>query len=323
MSALKKESRWWRPRSAPAAGRYAPRLVNVRWVLPLAVLFAGVAFWLLYLLLRHWAGSKESVLDVVRAAIGVAAFFGAVLAGVYAYRKQRLAEGDARQSDAEQLAGRYATAAEQLGHEKAAVRLAGVYAMARLADDWPEERQTCIDVLCAYLRMPYSPDHESPKHKEGEREVRHTIIRVIRDHLQDTTAATTWCGRNLDFTGAVFDGGGNVADGTIHDRVWVQDTRLARVRAVARLAVGSVGAAGGSATAARRRLLGHPSALVGPRRRAVDRARRNAAVSWPRPRRTSVSARLDDRDIRVGRRGGCGRSASCMTTVCSSFKFSS
>jgi uncharacterized protein YjbI with pentapeptide repeats len=175
--------------------------------LTLAVVGAAAAGYLIYAVLRDMAEPKETSLDVLRASIGVAAFFGAVLAGVYAYRKQRLAEGDARRSDAEQLAARYTTAAEQLGNEKAAVRLAGVYAMARLADDWPDELQTCIDVLCAYLRMPYDPDEESPKHKEGEREVRHTIIRVIKDHLQDPKAPTSWCGRDLDFTSAVFDGG--------------------------------------------------------------------------------------------------------------------
>ena len=48
---------------------------------------------------------------------------------------------------------------EQLGDYKpAAVRSAGVYAMAGLADDWEANRQTCVDVLCAYLRMPYEPD---------------------------------------------------------------------------------------------------------------------------------------------------------------------
>jgi hypothetical protein len=53
---------------------------------------------------------------------------------------------------------RFATAAGQLGSDKPpAVRLAGVYAMAGLADDWEENRQTCVDVLCAYLRMPYEP----------------------------------------------------------------------------------------------------------------------------------------------------------------------
>src|SRR5437868_3015455 len=54
---------------------------------------------------------------------------------------------------------RFATAAGQLGSDKpSAVRLAGVYAMAGLADDWSENRQTCVDVLCGYLRMPYEPD---------------------------------------------------------------------------------------------------------------------------------------------------------------------
>src|SRR5262245_14329548 len=54
---------------------------------------------------------------------------------------------------------RFATAAGQLGSDKpAAVRLAAVYAMAGLADDWEKNRQTCVDVLCAYLRMPYEPD---------------------------------------------------------------------------------------------------------------------------------------------------------------------
>ena len=48
---------------------------------------------------------------------------------------------------------RFAAAAGQLGSDKPpAVRLAGVYAMAGLADDWPENRQTCVDVLCGYLR---------------------------------------------------------------------------------------------------------------------------------------------------------------------------
>src|ERR1700685_4033992 len=53
---------------------------------------------------------------------------------------------------------RFATAADQLGSDKPAIRLAGVYAMAGLADGWKENRQTCVVVLCAYLRMPYEPD---------------------------------------------------------------------------------------------------------------------------------------------------------------------
>ena len=107
---------------------------------------------------------------------------------------------------------RFATAAEQLGSDKPAVRLAGVYAMAGLADDWEENRQTCVDVLCAYLRMPYEPDpgQDAPEPQrlafQAIREVRHTVIRVITAHLKEK-AAVSWQGLNFDFTGVVFDGG--------------------------------------------------------------------------------------------------------------------
>jgi len=107
---------------------------------------------------------------------------------------------------------RFATAAEQLGSDKPAVRLAGVYAMAGLADDWEENRQTCVSVLCAYLRMPYEPDpgRDAPEQQrlafQATREVRHTVIRVVTAHL-DKDAAVSWQGMNFNFTGVVFDGG--------------------------------------------------------------------------------------------------------------------
>ncbi|MFF1706196.1 pentapeptide repeat-containing protein [Streptomyces sp. NPDC058252] len=182
----------------------------------MALLAAGVLGWVVYhYAYDHFAqaAAKEKpakpvdINDVVKATVTALTLVGAVLAGLYAYRKQLLAEGDAHRADASQLADRYTTAAGQLGHDQAAVRLAGVYALARLADDWEEQRQVCIDVLCAYLRMPYEPDPTASGHKAGEREVRHTVIRVIRDHLQHSRDPLSWCTYSLDFTGAIFDGG--------------------------------------------------------------------------------------------------------------------
>ncbi len=107
---------------------------------------------------------------------------------------------------------RFATAAGQLGDDRPpAVRLAGVYAMAGLADDWSENRQTCVDVLCAYLRLPYDPDpgdEANPPERaayRANREVRYTVMRLIGAHLDG--AAMSWQGLNFDFTGVVFDGG--------------------------------------------------------------------------------------------------------------------
>ncbi|WP_329321549.1 pentapeptide repeat-containing protein [Streptomyces sp. NBC_01262] len=163
----------------------------------------------------HWLVAKQatpekplSAEEVIRTSLAILTLTGAVLAGVYAYRKQRIAESDAHRADDSQLAERYTTASEQLGHTTPAVRLAGVYAMARLADDWTEQRQVCVDVLCAYLRMPYEPDRTSDQHKEGEREVRQTIIRVIGDHLRGHPVGATpsWSDCSFDFTRATFDG---------------------------------------------------------------------------------------------------------------------
>jgi uncharacterized protein YjbI with pentapeptide repeats len=168
--------------------------------------------------------SPGTLFNLLKVAFAVAAGIGAVVALVTTYRRQRVAEfAERRQGLAERreltrlFNERFATAAGQLGHDNSAVRLAGVYAMAGLADDWPEQRQTCVDVLCAYLRMPYEadPGEEGPVAERlalrAGGEVRHTVIRVIAAHLQPDTrraaTAVSWHGLDFDFTGVVFDGG--------------------------------------------------------------------------------------------------------------------
>lgn len=84
--------------------------------------------------------------------------------------------------------------------------------MAGLADDWQENRQTCVDVICAYLQLPNEPgpgsDAPGPQRLafRASQKVRHTVIRVITAHLRED-AAESWQGLDFDFTGAVFDGG--------------------------------------------------------------------------------------------------------------------
>ncbi|MEW1586871.1 hypothetical protein AB0283_15670 [Micromonospora vinacea] len=206
--------------------------------------------------------TAATMFDLLKLVFAVVAGIGGVAALVVAYRRQRVAEhtnalaefaqqlayaADVRAEVSKALAEaaderaktetdrngvrlfneRFAKASEQLGSEKAAVRLAGVYAMAVLADDWREGRQTCIDVLCAYLRMPYTPppdfsngtpeqdedqapivDADTARLAREEREVRHTVIRLVSRHLRlAEDDATSWGAYDFDFTGAVFDGG--------------------------------------------------------------------------------------------------------------------
>src|SRR5690606_14914824 len=131
-----------------------------------------------------------------------------------AYRRQRVDEDGALRDATRLHTERFTTAVSQLGDPSPAVKLGGVHALAGLADDAPtrELRQTCIDVLCAFLRLPYMTANELPADDAQAhldylalREVRHTVIRVIKDHLRDTEGG--WQGHTFDFRGVVFDGG--------------------------------------------------------------------------------------------------------------------
>src|SRR4051794_9787006 len=108
--------------------------------------------------------SSSQLYDGLKISLTTIAGIGGVIALVVAYRRQRFAESEhdraeaaARREETRLFTDRFERASEQLGSDKAAVRLAGAYAMAELADDWRAGRQICIDVLCAYLRMPYTP----------------------------------------------------------------------------------------------------------------------------------------------------------------------
>ncbi|WP_406390021.1 pentapeptide repeat-containing protein [Streptomyces sp. NBC_00887] len=160
---------------------------------------------------------SKTLFDLVKLSFGVVAGAGALVALVVAYRRQRVDE-DAALRDATRLHNeRFTNAVSQLGHESPTVRLGGVHSLAGLADDAPtrQVRQTCIDVLCAFLRLPYTGESDLPtgdaeaRHSSlALREARHTVIRLIRDHLRlPPEHPLSWQGYDFDFTNAVFDGG--------------------------------------------------------------------------------------------------------------------
>ncbi|MFE6384535.1 pentapeptide repeat-containing protein [Streptomyces roseolus] len=160
---------------------------------------------------------SKTLFDLVKLSFGVVAGAGALVALVVAYRRQRVDEDGARRDSTRLHNERFTSAVTQLGDDSPAVRLGGVHALAGLADDAPsrELRQTCIDVLCAYLRLPYTRESDVPQGDEAARhtylalrEVRHTVIRVVRDHLRLLPEdPRSWHGCDFDFTGVVFDGG--------------------------------------------------------------------------------------------------------------------
>ena len=136
---------------------------------------------------------------------------------------------------------RYTKAVEQLGDEKAPVRMGGVYTLVGLVDEWIEEKslsdderfkegQVIINNLCAYIRSPFTltsyydelsedaPSLEgSYKDKkeefyvdkailDSEADVRLSIIKEIHDRIQvpDKNTPGAWSDFEYDFSGSTF-----------------------------------------------------------------------------------------------------------------------
>lgn len=153
-------------------------------------------------------GTRPELFDITRSAVAAGAFLGAAVVAAITVRRQRSTELSFEADELSRLRDRYTTAAGQLGHESPAVRLAGAYALAALADEWltrnePAEAQTSIDLLCAYMRTPRGTPNDVDK--AADREIRQSIIRIITGHLQESSQPS-WSDRDFDFTGAVFDG---------------------------------------------------------------------------------------------------------------------
>ncbi|MGW2089312.1 pentapeptide repeat-containing protein [Streptomyces sp. NPDC001880] len=213
-----------RPRSAPNDREL--RLWKVGRALTLAfaaaVLVASGVFYGLYRMLDvQGIGTTakldaKTLFDLVKLSFGVVAGAGALVALVVAYRRQRVDEAGAHREATRLHTERFSQAVDKLGSDSPAVRLGGVHALAGLADDAPTQdlRQTCIDVLCAYLQLPFTPDPgDDPTHQEERhgylafRKVRHTILRLIGDHYRRPQGThRSWQGCDLDLTGVTIDG---------------------------------------------------------------------------------------------------------------------
>ncbi|OZC87763.1 pentapeptide repeat-containing protein [Rhodococcus sp. 05-340-1] len=187
----------------------------------------------------------QQLFDAARTTLTLVGIVGLGGASFIAYRRQRTTENAQQtalralalgqqqfsQDSVRALRERYTAATEQLGSHSFAVRLAGLYAIAALADDWrasgePGEQQTCIDVICAYLRTPTIPMSEvlddarelisvedEQAGSKAEYEVRRTAVRIIAERTRPRATPPApgsypdfvdgpWSDRRFDLTGA-------------------------------------------------------------------------------------------------------------------------
>ncbi|MFJ5987938.1 hypothetical protein [Lentzea sp. NPDC092896] len=215
----------------------------VGWLL-IALLVAATAggglLWLLGwpTMPKQAAFSTTEMLDLLKIGLAVVAGFGGVVALAVNYRKQRVTEAahahSLNQEERERTKlfnERFKVAAELLSGEQAGLRIAGVSAMAGLADDWEAQRQMCVDALIDQLRL-----------HEGDGQTANKIFRALRDRLGSHREAGPWSALNFDFTGVrfvdadfsertfagavIFDGAEFTGDNTSFERTAFRNTTL-------------------------------------------------------------------------------------------------
>ncbi|MBM7775660.1 hypothetical protein JOD54_005864 [Actinokineospora baliensis] len=226
------------PRAKPISGK-AIALVAVG-IVALTVLAVGLLWWPAT---SGLTGEKlvTARFEALRIGLSIGIGGGGVFALYLSWRRQRTTEQDldnreralAHQRDVaadakahqdrmaaitekdgveRRITDLYTKAADQLGSDKAPVRMAGLYALERLAQDNPGHRQTVVNVYCAYLRMPFDPPEDTtpadpaalPEHRSRlqEREVRRAVQRILLLHLRPELAEF-WPDMDLGLTGAV------------------------------------------------------------------------------------------------------------------------
>jgi uncharacterized protein YjbI with pentapeptide repeats len=206
------------PVTASTAPSSALPVLKWRWVAVTAAVVAAVTAGLLWLLLA-WSGEPDAPvrIDAVKTAFGIGAGIGGVFALWLATRRQRTLElqlaettrvAGVTERDLEErrVTELYTKAVEQLGNDKAPVRFGGLYALERLGQDNPKQRQTIVNVLCAYLRMPFqgpvaglrgSAAPEEVDYDESEIQVRLAAQELLKTHLSHGEPGY-WPGMSID-----------------------------------------------------------------------------------------------------------------------------
>jgi hypothetical protein len=206
------------------------RPLTIRAIVSGGVLVCLVGVIAVVALLYFYGGGTDrerAGLEVVRTAGTLVIGTGGAIALLLTARRQRsteltlehqrkVAAATERDAAEQRITELYTRAVDQLGNEKAPVRLGGLHALERLAQNNPGQRQTIIDVICAYLRMPYTPPEDEPPPEDipaetrtryelrrEELQVRLTAQRILAAHVKPDRADVFWgTGIDLDLNDA-------------------------------------------------------------------------------------------------------------------------
>lgn len=168
-----------------------------RWLVVVGVVVVVCATVAVMVWLLREAGSDPGRrMDAIKTGFTVGLGGGGSIALFLAFRRQWHQEAVAvvtmRDADERRVTEQYVKATEHLGSPLAQVRIAGLYALERLAQTNPEQRQAVADVIASYLRMPFAlPDGGDGDVRTADLDalqevhVRRAAGRVLTTHLRD------------------------------------------------------------------------------------------------------------------------------------------
>ncbi|WP_371152173.1 pentapeptide repeat-containing protein [Buchananella felis] len=181
------------------------------------------------------AGAGPDTYEAMKLALAVIGGIGGVAFLVIKYRTRASQEREEARADRREAEAQLVAAVEQLGSEFPQVRIAGVYALADVADAYlGDYKQRVVNILCGYLRTTRGKFVERKAEKDmvenadvktggskaqrfyesDDGPVESTILEVLASHLHkqdaaDTQAATaeatpSWSECQFDLHGACF-----------------------------------------------------------------------------------------------------------------------
>lgn len=183
--------------------------------------------------LTNWrgAGAEASPLDLVKVSLTTIGGIGGTGYLVIKYRERASAERAERDAEQDRAEQRLLSGVQQLGSESPQVRIAGVYALADVADTYRGEyRQRVVSILCGYLRTQRGErrtivnEQDGPEQSSEEKvyvshdgAVESTVLEVLVRHLRKRCEKTKhreavtqlveddqlWCDCTIDLHGAV------------------------------------------------------------------------------------------------------------------------
>ena len=217
-------NRGWRARNAQIAAFYLSILIPVATLLFLRrkkSLFLAIAFWTLLSVACYtalswlWGGrflagwtSEEPLIfkELLSTTLAAVGGIGAVGYLVIKYREQASTEREELHQNEGEADKKLNSAVQQLGSKSPQVRIAGVYALADVADTYGSEihgvdyNKRAVEILCGYLRTVRS---------ENDKPVESAVLSILSNHLTPPANSLSnkkigpWSRYTIDLRGAI------------------------------------------------------------------------------------------------------------------------